>query len=215
MDIKGFDISDFIRHALTGFNFFLFVILLPLLYIQPALLSIWVSEASFFLIFFLSTAIGYLFDILKIYKLAPKYKKTSDSFWDDIANLLEVPKKETMPYFYLASNLSKKHGPYDLIQPRSRRVLMQNTSVILLISIPVWVYVVFQDANQAGFSWRLIIPFFIIFFSIIGINSLIKNAYRSLQEGNQEMLLFLKHNKNNILKNGWKIDMRPNDKYKS
>lgn len=215
MDIKGFDISDFIRHVLTGFNFFLFVLILPLLYVQPSLLSGLISETSFFLIFFLSIAIGYLFNILKIYKLVPHYKKTGDTFWNDIVNTLGISKKEAIAYFYLASNLSKKYGPYDLIQSRSQRVLMQNTSAILIISLPGWVYIIIQEVSKIGISWRLTIPSFIILASIIGVISLIKNAYVILQEGNQEMLLLLKYNKKYILQNGWKINARPNNKSES
>ena len=35
MDLKNINFTDFIRYSLTGLNFILFVVLLPVIYIYP------------------------------------------------------------------------------------------------------------------------------------------------------------------------------------
>ncbi|RLC84152.1 MAG: hypothetical protein DRJ03_15050 [Chloroflexi bacterium] len=74
MDFKNVSLSEFVRYILTGFNFLLFVVALPTLYLQPDCVKDLLSDVSFLTISLLSVSVGYLLDTLKVYQFAPRSK---------------------------------------------------------------------------------------------------------------------------------------------
>jgi hypothetical protein len=135
MEFKNLEISEFIRYILTGFNFVLFIIILPTAYKNPGLTKELLSSSSFFVVILLSVAIGYLLDILKAYQMTPKFASKRAQFMDAIAQTLNVPNQYASNYFSLASKLMKKFGMFSVDRDRAEWVLMLNTCYRALESV--------------------------------------------------------------------------------
>jgi len=211
MDLKNLNLSDFVRYILTGFNFVLFVIVLPLIYFLPDQVVNVVSTSSFLTIALLSIAIGYLMDILKLYKLSPKHAQKKDRFMIRIAELLEIPLEQASSFFSLTSSLSKKYGAYELERRRSEWVLITHTAVTLIVSTVVWIYGGISQFKENGIWLQLGLPIFAVIMSILLSVRLYKIAARERQKDDQDFFIVLQENKQQIL-DGWKFRKSENEK---
>lgn len=204
VDLNGFSLSEFIRYILTGFNFLLFVIGLPLFWLVPTTTKDWILGTSFVFGLLLCISVGYLFDILKIYQFTPKFKKNRTEFRENIAHILGVSIEEASSYFSLVSKLWGAYSPYDLERRRSEWVLTLNASVTLMISVAVWAIIGITVFIANGFYLGLIIPVLAVASSIIIVARLLKIADRERQKSNRDIYLILEHNKDAIL-GGWSL----------
>ena len=202
-------LSEFVRYILTGFNSLLFIIILPISYLQPDILLYLLSEASFLTIALLSLCVGYLLDILKIYQFSPHFKVKRAQFRDEIANILGIPKEQVSSYFSMVSKVWGKYSPYDLERRRSEWVLMLHTAIILDVSVIVWgTILMYQYFRSISGVW-LIVPVVAIVLSLLASIRLFKIADREREKSNEDFLLILENNKEKIL-DSWKLWL---DKY--
>ena len=163
MDFKNLNLSDFIRYVLSGFNFLLFVLIIPLLYLFPNKMENILNQSSFLMVSLLSIAIGYLIDILKFYQLTPEYNAKKAQFWKNMVDLLEIPKAQRSSYFALIKALSRKYSSYDLEQQQSKWVLVSHTAITFSISTIIWFSILIYHVLRSTISTRLIIPIIAIF----------------------------------------------------
>lgn len=204
MEFKNLEISEFIRYVLTGFNFVLFVIVLPATYLTPSLTKDLLSSSPFFAVILLSVAIGYLLDILKIYQMAPKFASKRLEFMDAIAETLGVPRHHASNYFSLASKLMRKSGMFSVDRDRAEWVLMLNTGITLIFSSVAWLLISIYQLFQPAKTLRAVIPAFAIAISLICAIRLFRVANREREKGNLGFLIILEKNKSLIL-DSWKL----------
>jgi hypothetical protein len=205
MDIKYINFSTFVRYVLSGFNFILFVIVLPIIYFSPDLIRQLFSEASIIGVLFLSISIGYLLDILKIYRFTPNYNKTKIAFWNDIAKVLGVPIEEAPSYFAIATNLWDAYSTYNLERRASEWIHIFTSANILILSSSIWLGITIKEYLGSGLSNNLIIPIgAVLAFLLFGLR-LLKVGRDEIDKDDKEFLLILKANKKKIL-TAWTIE---------
>jgi hypothetical protein len=121
-----------------------------------------------------------------------------------VAEILEIPMSQAASYFSYVSKLWGKQSPYDLERRRSEWVLMLNTSVILLISVIVWAFVIYYDFQGPKISLRLGVPILAIVLSVWFSIRLFRLANRERQRLNQDFVIILQKNKEKILQS-WNL----------
>lgn len=210
MDFDKLSLSEFVRYILTGFNFLLFVIALPFLYLQPSMMKDLLSETSLLTVSLLSVSIGYLMDILKVYQFTPKFNAKKTQFRKEIAEILDIPQEQVSSYFSLVSKLWGKYSPYSLERRRSEWVLTLHTAVTLIVSIAVWCIVMVYEYLRAGITLRLSIPILAVIFSILCLARLFKIANREREKSNQDFVIIIKRNKAKILES-WSLELYKED----
>ena len=184
-------LSEFVRYILTGFNFLLFIVVLPLSYLQPNILRDLFSEASFLTIALLSMSVGYLLDTLKAYQFSPKFKPNKIHFRKAIADVLDVPQEQASSYFSIVSKVWGKHSPYDLERRRSEWVLMLHTAITLLISVVVWIIIALYRYVQFGIGMWLSLPILAIVLSLFCSIRLFKIADREREKSDRDFIIGL------------------------
>ena len=206
MDFKNLNIADFARYILSGINFILFAIILPLVYLQPDTLKDLLAGNSFLSLSVLGIVIGYLLDILKVYQFTPKFKSNRQSFMKKVAEILDVPKEDVSSYFSLTTKLSNKFGNYDLERRRSEWVLALHTAVTLILAIVIWCSIITYEVWSQTFSSKSVIPIVAVIISLLLSIRLFNIADRERQKLNQDFLIFLQKNKKEIV-NSWKLKL--------
>jgi hypothetical protein len=206
MDFKNLNIADFARYILSGINFILFAIILPLVYLQPDTLKDLLAGNSFLSLSVLGIVIGYLLDILKVYQLTPRFKSNRQGFMKKVAEILDVPKEEVSSYFSLTTKLSNKFGNYDLERRRSEWVLALHTAVTLILAIVIWCSIITYEVWSQIFSSKSVIPIVAVIMSLLLSIRLFNIADRERQKLNQDFLIFLQKNKKEIV-NSWKLKL--------
>ena len=208
MDLKNINLSDFVRYILSGFNFIVFIIVLPSIYFSPSLLIDLLSGNSVLALFLGSISVGYLMDILKVYQLAPRFQKNKTKFRTAIAQILDVSVEDAARYVSITSKLWSEHSSYNLDQRRAEWVLTLHTAVTFSISVFIWGFAaVYEYINSENFSSSLILPIAIAFISLILSIRLFRIGRREIQKSDQEFFLILNSNKKKIL-NAWKMDLQ-------
>jgi len=206
MDFKNLNIADFARYILSGINFILFAIILPLIYLQPDTLKDLLAGNSFLSLSVLGIVIGYLLDILKVYQLTPRFKSNRQKFMRTVSEILDVPKEEVSSYFSLTTKLSSRFGNYDLERRRSELVLALHTAVTLILAIVIWCSIIAYEVWFKVFSTRSVIPIAAGIISLLLSIRLFNIANREREKLNQDFLIFLQKNKREII-NGWKLKL--------
>lgn len=212
MDFKNLNIADFSRYILSGINFILFAIILPLIYLQPDTLKDLLAGNSFLSLSVLGIVIGYLLDILKVYQLTPRFKSNRQKFMKKVSEILDVPKEEVSSYFSLTTKLSSRFGNYDLERRRSEWVLALHTAATLILAIIIWCSIIAYEVWFKVFSTRSVIPIVAGLISLLLSVRLFNIAEREREKLNQDFLIFLQKNKKEII-NSWKLKLASgNDK---
>jgi len=204
MDFKSINFTDFVRYSLTGLNFILFVLLLPAIYFAPNLIKDLVSETSVLTILLFSIAIGYLMNMLKVYQFTPNFNKNKAKFRKQISDLLEIPVEHAGSYFSITSKMWDENSNYNLERRRAEWVLILQTAAALFISMFVWIFLVFNDYIQSGFSKSLYAPGLIIIATFLLTIRLYRVALREIVKHDREFLLIMSANKKKI-KDAWKL----------
>jgi hypothetical protein len=206
MDFKNLDLSDFARYILTGINFILFVIIFPVIYLQPDRVNDLLAGNSFLSLSVLGIVFGYLLDILKIYHLTPRFKSNRQQFFKKISGILDIPKEEVSSYFSLTTRLSTRFGNYDLERRRSDWILTLHTAVTLILAIIIWGSIIVFEVWYEVISIRSVIPIIAGIISLLLSIRLFNIAERERVKLNQDFLIFLQKNKKEIV-NSWKLIM--------
>jgi len=206
MDFKNLNIADFARYILSGINFILFAIILPLIYLQPDTLKDLLAGNSFLSLSVLGIVIGYLLDILKVYQLTPRFKSNRQKFMKKVSEILDVPKEEVSSYFSLTTKLSSRFGNYDLERRRSEWVLALHTAATLILAIIIWCSIIAYEVWFNVFSIRSAIPIVAGIISLLLSVRLFNIAEREREKLNQDFLIFLQKNKKEII-NSWKLKL--------
>lgn len=204
MDFKNINFTDFIRYSLTGLNFILFAILLPIIYFAPDLIKGFVSETSVLTILLFSIAIGYIMDMLKVYQFTPNYNKNKAEFRKQISNVLEVPIEHAASYFSITSKMWDENSTYNFERRRAEWVLISHTAAIFFISMFIWIIMIISDYLNNGFSNDLFIPILITLVTLLLTVRLYKVGTKEIAKNDREILLIMNVNKKKI-KDAWKL----------
>lgn len=198
MVFKDFNLSEFLRYTLTGFNFIFFVIVLPLTYLQPTTIKALLADSSVLPVFAASIALGYLFDIFKFYQFSPRYNANRAQFIKNISEILDIPKEQALSYLELTTKLWEKNNYYHLEERRSKWVLSLHTAITLIISAGVWGYITYLNLSHVALSPGFVIPVGIALLCCGGSIRLFRSADREREKNNQAFYLILKKNKTRI-----------------
>ncbi|MBN2117818.1 MAG: hypothetical protein JW730_14680 [Anaerolineales bacterium] len=204
MDLKNLNFTDFVRYSLTGLNFILFVILLPVIYFMPGSLRDLVSETSVLVILLFSIAIGYLMDMLQVYQFALNFRKNKAVFWQQVAETLEIPVEQARSYFSITSVIWDENSAYDFGRRRAEWVLIFHTAAALFISLFVWIFLVVSSYLKNGFSDSLYLPICVALVTFLLTIRLYQVGVKEVNKHNQEFLLVMSANKKKI-KEAWKL----------
>jgi hypothetical protein len=138
MDAGKLDLTEFVRYVLSGANFILFLILLPLGYYDLQKLEKLISIAQFFGLAALAVSIGFLLDMFKLYQLIPGYSSRRDSFMSEIATHMSIDEARASTYYSFVTKVSKSMGQFSLARRHSEWVLMVHTALIIAASAIVF-----------------------------------------------------------------------------
>jgi hypothetical protein len=204
VEIQNIDITDFVRYVLTGLNFILFVALLPTVYFAPNLISSLASGTSGLLILLFSIAIGYLFDMLKVYQFAPNFNKNKAEFRKQISDLLDIPIEHAGSYFSITSKLWDENSTYKFERRRAEWVLILHTAAAFFISAFVWIFFIVNNFLQSGFSKSLYVPVLIVIATFLLTRRLYRVGSKAIAKDDREFLLIMSANKK-MIKDAWKL----------
>ena len=204
MDLKNINLSEFIRYILTGFNFILFILVLPLMYLVPEATRTVFTDPSFLSIALLSIAFGYMLDILKVYEFAPKFKQKNIEFRKAVAEVLGIPDSQAASYVSLVYKLWGKYSFYDLERRRSEWALSLYTGVILSLATFIWAAISIYKFLVIGLDARLTIPILAALLSFACATRLFKLVNGTRERLNQDFMIIASKNKPLILQS-WKL----------
>lgn len=204
MDLKNINFTDFIRYSLTGLNFILFVVLLPVIYISPDQIQSLISETSVLTILLFSIAVGYLMDMLKIYQFSPNFKRNKANFRKRISEILEVPVEYAGSYFSITSKIWDKNSSYNFERRRAEWILVLNTAFIFFVSMVVWIFIMINEFVKNGFSNSLYLPIVVAVVMVILSVRLYRVGIREIEKDDREFMLIMSANKKKI-KDAWKF----------
>lgn len=199
MDVKDFNVSEFVRYVLTGFNLLFFALVLPLVWFDSAVVKEWAGDSSFLLGILLSVSLGYLMNILKIYQFTPGFSHNREQFHRDIAEQLEVTSEEASSYFSLITELWDSSSVYNLERRRAEWILALNTAVILMLSILVWLLLAFMRFLQIGMDATLVLPALAIVVTAVTYVRLLRIATREREKANRDIEIIIDQNRKMIL----------------
>jgi hypothetical protein len=204
MELKNINFTDFIRYSLTGLNFILFVVLLPVIYIFPGQIQNLISETSVLTILLFSMAVGYLMDMLKVYQFSPNFKRNKVNFRKRISEILEVPVEHAGSYFSITSKMWDETSSYNYERRRAEWILVLNTAFTFFVSMIVWIFITMNGLVKNGFSNSLYLPIVIAVIMVILAIRLNRVGTREIEKDDREFILIMSTNKKKI-KDAWKF----------
>lgn len=201
------DLTDFIRYVLTGTNFLLFDVLLPLGFVAPSLLVGIVSAVDFLGLAAAATALGFLLDMVKFYQLFPGYRARKDSFMDELASALEVPPEHASTYFSFITKLSRRAGSHNLARRHAEWVLTVHTALAFSVASIIWAGILLRQlllGRPQSSAWIPVVAFTV---SAALAVRLFLVGRREREKSRQEYILFAHRNRVQI-EDAWMIQAR-------
>jgi hypothetical protein len=206
MDTGKFDLSEFIRYVLTGTNMLLFDILLPLGFVAPQLLEKVISVTETFGLAAAATVLGFLLDMLKVYQLAPGYRRRRNTFMSELAMELEIPPEHASTYYTVLTRLSKHTGFYSLTRRHSEWVLIVNTALVFALSAGIWAWILANELVKRAAWGGPVIATLSMATSVALSIRLFRVGTREREKSRQEYLLFATKNKDR-LDEAWRMKL--------